>query len=349
MDISQFLINRNFTIHQTLMFIDKNAKQIAILVDSEKKVIGTITDGDIRRALIKGLSLDSSIENIANRNPILEHENQDQQLLLQKMRRLGIRCLPIVDEENRLVTLLFNEITKTQHEAKVLIMAGGKGTRLRPITNSLPKPLIEINGHTIIETLVSRFVLHGFKSIWVSVRHLHDQIERILEDGKHLGAEINYILEDKPLGTAGSYMFLPDEIKSSTVIISNGDLVNSIDFANLVDFHVRNKSIATVVGVEHVTEIPFGVFKENRGFIEGFQEKPRLVNWINAGVNVFEKEAFEDFFVGDQIDIPDVYQSLLRKEIDIRLFKSDEYWRDIGTLENLESARAENKVNTNDF
>jgi NDP-sugar pyrophosphorylase family protein len=217
-------------------------------------------------------------------------------------------------------------------------MAGGRGERLKPLTNSIPKPLIKVGGKTLLEILLDRLARCGFSDIWISVHYLSEQIEDLVGNGERFGLKIKYIKESVPLGTVGAYLELPKESRQLPTLIVNADLVSNVDFSKLLLSHQNSSSPVTIGVIKHFTEVPFGVVEIENEIVTSIVEKPTLSNFIYAGVAVYCESSFEGFEYGQPIQATEIYSKLLSENKKISIFKIDGYWRDIGTGESLRIA-----------
>jgi dTDP-glucose pyrophosphorylase len=331
------------SIKDTLKIIDKGAMKIAVVIDADNKVLGTISDGDIRRAILKNFNLDSSIEDIFNKKPIVSKITDSKQSIIQKAISNQVYQIPIIDNENKLVdivnlaTLLLN-ITKKRN--RVILMAGGLGTRLRPLTEDTPKPLLKVGNKPILETIIKNFASHGFVNITISLNYRGEMIKDYFKDGSDFGVNIDYIEEDKRLGTAGALSLL--KIKpSEPFFVMNGDLLTDVNFSNLLDFHSFGNCIATMCVREFEYQIPYGVIQINDSDITSIVEKPIEKFFVNAGIYVLSPTVFDYIPKNDFFDMPTLFNILIEKQKKITSFPIHEYWLDIGRMSDFEKAQNE--------
>lgn len=330
------IVDTSSTLRSAMEIIDKNGLQTALVNSVDGTFIGTLTDGDIRRAILAGATLADAIDPFVNRNPITILSMDDHQIALDAMERLALRCVPIV-REAKIVGIL-SQSTKApirSFDNPVLIMAGGRGERLKPLTNSTPKPLIKVGGKTLLEILLERLANCGFSNVWISVHYLSEQIEALIGSGEQFGLKVHYIKEKLPLGTAGAYLDLPKEYRELDTLIVNADLVTNVDFSDLLLAHTNSKSLVTIGVIEHLIEVPFGVVEIENGKVSSIIEKPTISNLVYAGVGVYCDSAFSGFESGKPINATDVYEKLLSEKREIGVFEISGYWRDIGTGESL--------------
>lgn len=325
--------------------LEKNHKQFLAVVDSSLFLIGTLTDGDIRRGLLRGLKLESSILDCVNSHPVTANELNSSTELDLKFRTTKVNAIPIMSGEKVVDVIFFDDLARTEViGVKVLIMAGGKGERLLPLTKETPKPLIAINGVPVIDRIVSQFANQGFRNIWISLHHMSDQIRNHLGDGSRFGVQINYIIEDEPLGTAGSLGILPNT-ESDDILVCNADLFNNVNYQDLYFAHKKSENSATVGITRYETHIPYGVINQENGIFLSLTEKPVQTHLVAAGVNVFNSETVRLLPTGLRMNIPEFYELIIDSGDRIGTFELNGMWIDIGTLETLEQAKKSNREN----
>jgi dTDP-glucose pyrophosphorylase len=330
----------NSTLEVALRVLDDTAMQIILVTDSNSHLLGTLTDGDIRRALLKGAHLDEQIVQFMNSNPTTAPVGSIDSNLTEMMRRMGIHRVPLIDSANEICGLAVLEgLIKTKSRPNpVLIMAGGRGERLKPLTDSTPKPLLTIAGQPLIEILLGRLASQGFHKIWISVHYKAEDIINRLGDGSQFNIEIEYLKEETPLGTAGAIKLLPAFETQAPILVCNSDLMNSANFGAIVDHHVATNAVATMTVSKYLIEIPFGVIQVEGGKLKGFKEKPVRSELISAGINVFNTEILPLLPKKKRLDIPDVYTKLLEDKANISIYELEGYWLDVGTTKSMKQA-----------
>ena len=330
------LLPLKVTIKDVVSLLDKVALRIALITDESNLLIGTVSDGDIRRGLLKGLSLDSPIESIVKRNPIVVSSELSREKVLQIMTSNKIQQVPIINERNEVVGLHFwNELnTPTLHENLFVIMAGGKGTRLHPQTINSPKPLLLLAGKPILEHIIDRAKHHGFNNFVIVIHYLGHMIQDYFGDGKKFGVKIRYLNESTPLGTAGGLSLL-DPKPNSTFIVTNGDVVTDINYAEILNFHQQNNASATMAVKRYEWQNPFGVVQTEGLEITGFEEKPITRSYVNAGVYVLEPSALSFIKKSETCDMPTLLKRLKEKSNSLIAYPIHEPWLDIGRPEDL--------------
>lgn len=331
---------------EAMRIIDRGAAQIALVVDEQQRLLGTLTDGDIRRGLLHGETLKAPAERLMNRQFRFVRSSEDQAAVLETMRREVLRQIPVLDEQDRVVELLLlQELLAPAHLPNaVVIMAGGKGTRLRPHTEHCPKPMLPVDGKPMLEILLKQCIDSGLRQFYLSVNYLKEQIIDYFGDGKAWGVAIDYLVENEPLGTAGSLKLLPDSLKDPFLVM-NGDVLTRLNPSQLLRFHVEHDSAGTLCVREHTTTVPFGVVQTNGVELAGFEEKPTYRQLVNAGVYVIDPQLLPLLPPHQATDMPTLLQSAQLAGHRVAVCPIHEYWIDVGRPETLEEAHAtwENK------
>lgn len=335
----KILITPETQIIDAIRIIDDSTLQIALVVDADRRLVGTITDGDVRRAILKEMKLTSPVRQIMNENPIAADLNDSRESILAIMRATKIRQIPIVDGQGVVAGLeLFNDLMQPQSQENVVVlMAGGLGSRLRPLTNECPKPLLKVGSKPILETILESFIEHGFRRFHIAVNYRAEMIESYFRDGSQWGAQISYLREEKQLGTAGPLGLLP-EIPANPVLVMNGDLLTKVNFQQLLDFHNTHRVHATMCVREYDHHIPYGVVQINRHRLMNIEEKPVQRFFVNAGIYVLGPKALELIPRNGYMDMPDVFREMMTREMDSAVFPIREYWLDIGRMDDFERA-----------
>lgn len=339
-DWKDIILKPDNLIVEALKIIDGNHSHFCIVTDEEKKLIGTITDGDIRRGLLNGNDLESPVKNIFNPNPIYSDQNATNQDVLSLMNTHGIKQLPIVDKQNQVVGVqLLDELLNQAPtiENPVVLMVGGKGTRLGSLTKECPKPMLKVGDKPILELIVSNFKEHGFKNFIFCTNYLSQIIKDHFKDGSDFGVNITYVQETEPLGTAGALGLITEKI-DKPFIVMNGDILTKVNFTNLLDYHLEHQSEATICVRKHHFEIPYGVVHLDQENIEEIEEKPQLDFFVNAGVYVLSPEALKRVKPNEKLDMPCLLQRIKENQQELVAFPLREYWIDIGQLNDYQRA-----------
>lgn len=330
------------SIRQAMETIDRAAIQIALVIDADDHLLGTVTDGDIRRGLLRGSDLGAPIQNVMNGKPLVARQGIPRMELLELLRRHDVRHLPLVDPAGRLVGLegdteLYEGAEKDNW---VVLMAGGLGQRLRPLTEDVPKPLLPVGDRPLLEIIIDRFIVQGFRKFFVSVNYRADLVEAHFGDGARFGAEINYLREESPLGTAGAIGLLPEK-PTLPFVVMNGDLITTIRFSDLVDFHQSHDANLTVCVRRYSHQIPYGVAEIQGDQVVTITEKPNHECFISGGIYVLNPTLFEQLTPPRRVDMPDLMREMIAAGQRVSAFPVTEYWIDIGRIEDLERARHE--------
>lgn len=333
------LIKPDTRIREALSIINEARSQFVMVIDLDRVLRGTVSDGDIRRALLAGASLDTRVCEIMCKNPTVASESESDENVLALMRRGALHQIPIVDHARRVTGLrTVDDFLKIEpHDNPVVIMAGGLGRRLNELTRERPKPMLPVGGKPLLETIVSRFVDQGFTKIWIAVNYKSEFIENHFGDGRNFGACIRYLKESKRLGTAGALSLLPREL-SGPVLVSNADLVIDINYRRLLETHLSLRSLATMAVREHEYQIPFGVVVANAGRIQRIEEKPVHRVMVNTGVYILSREAIARIPLDTFFDMPQLFEDLIASDCVVGYHQITGYWLDIGRLTDYELA-----------
>lgn len=329
-------------LRNAIALIDREAIQIALVVDDCQRLVGTITDGDIRRALLRGETLDTEVDQVMCRNFRCLPATATGSEALKMMRDHSLHQIPQLDASGRVMGLfLLDElILPCILPNKVVIMAGGEGRRLRPLTETCPKPMLRVAGRPLLEIILEQCVEAGFHEFYFSVNYLKDQIKDYFLDGDRWGVKINYLEETEPLGTAGALSLLPKKLNEPFLVL-NGDVLTKVDFSKLLRFHEEHAATATVCVREHDVQIPYGVVKLDDLSVLSLEEKPTYNHYVNAGIYLLQPESLECVSHGTFYDMPQLLSDLLQRNKAVRAFPIHEYWLDIGHPETLERAHGE--------
>lgn len=336
-------INPDQSITDAVVAIDRGGIRLALVIDAEHHLLGIVTDGDIRRALLSKLDFNLPVSNIMNRKPIVVSTSASTNEMISIMRANSILHLPVVDQNNRIVTIeILDKLAtfKAKKTTPVFLMAGGFGTRLRPLTETVPKVMLKVGSRPILETIMMGFIDHGFSEFYISVYYLADQIREYFGDGSRWGVDIHYVQEDTPLGTGGSLSLLPEHI-NEPIIMMNGDLLTNVNFNSLLNFHNAKQSVATMCVREYTMEVPYGVIEADNMRITSIVEKPRQKYFVNAGIYVLSPEVFKSVPKQHRQDMPDLFNSLIHMRKNVMMYPVHEYWLDIGRLGDFEQAQSD--------
>lgn len=338
----QTLVNTKTSILETMRIIDNSSLQFAAVVDEDLHLLGTVTDGDIRRGLLKGISLHGEVDLVMNCHPIISSYEKSYRQNVELLKEKKLRQLPIVDHTNKLVNIIFSdELNATQYKTNfVVLMAGGLGTRLRPLTDHTPKPMLNVGSKPILETIIEGFKNHGFVNFIICVNYKKEVIQNYFQDGSAFGVNIEYIEEEKRMGTAGALSLLKHK-PMEPFFVMNADLLTQVNFEQLLHFHGENNSVATMCVREYEYQIPFGVIETNGQNLISIKEKPVHKSFVNAGIYVLNPEVLNVIPNGQFFDMPDLFNELIEQKENTTAFPVLEYWLDIGRIADYEKANAE--------
>jgi len=341
-NIKNLTISALCTIENALKVIDSGAVKIALVVDHRNQLLGTLTDGDIRRGLLRKKTLDDTIEDVYKTKPLTAHYNEPKEGLLRICADNKVSQLPIIDDKNKVVSLFVLDQVhiRKQYGNNVILMAGGLGSRLRPLTNEIPKPMLRIAGKPILQNIVEGFVAHGFTNFIMCLGYKPECIKDHFGDGKTFGASIDYIIEDKRMGTAGALTLLKKKLKKPFFVM-NGDLLTDVNFAQMLDFHAENHSNATMCVHKYDVEVPFGVVHIDNENICSIEEKPVHSFFVNSGIYILDPD-YVDLIPKNQFyDMPSLFQRIILEKGNVVSFPLTKYWMDIGRLSDYEKAKNE--------
>lgn len=330
-DWQEAAITPDHSVLEAVRTIDRTGLRVALVLGEAGELLGVVTDGDVRRAILRGAPLEDSVREVMNTHPITVRSGAGRDEIIRVMRHHVIREVPVLDDAGRVVALeTLDEITApTQRDNMVVIMAGGEGRRLRPLTDNTPKPMLKVGGKPLLETIVSRFVAQGFPNLFITINYLGDRIVDHFGDGSRWDANIRYVREEKFLGTAGALSLLPSAPENALVVM-NGDVLTDLEFHRLIDFHTQNGAAATMCVREHESVIPYGVVEiDDHEFVQ-IREKPTSRYFINAGAYVISPEVLPLIPRNTRFDMTDLFGVLRDRRMKTVVFPLTEYWSDIG-------------------
>lgn len=349
-DVSSLCVGPESSIHQAIACIDRGVRGIALVVDQEQRLLGTITDGDVRRAILAGINLQTPISELLTRKvnsiypkPTTAPVGTKPDALLQLMQERSIRQVPLLDEEGRVVTLVALEdlLPKQVLPLQAVVMAGGFGTRLRPLTEEIPKPMLPVGERPLMELLMEQFYQAGIRRVNVTTHYLSEKIIEHFGDGKKFGLEIKYVTEDRPLGTAGALSLM--EEPNEPLLVINGDILTRLDFRAMLSFHRKHHADLTVAVRQYDFQVPYGVMECEGSYVRQIREKPRLNFLVNAGIYLLEPSLSAYIPNGQRFDMTDLIERLLDEGRSVVSFPIVEYWLDIGQHADYEQAQEDVK------
>jgi len=342
-DFRDHLICSSSTIKQALIKLDLLAKDaILFVVDDSDKLIGSLTDGDFRRAFINGATIDKVVSDVIHTQPkIIRKGDKDIQKII-AYREGNFRILPIIDNEDKIVNVINFRETKSYLPVDVVIMAGGKGERLRPLTDTIPKPLLKVGGKAIMEYNLDRLALYGIDDFWVSVKYLGEQIEAYFGDGSKKNIAINYIWENEALGTIGAVSKI-DNFTQDYILVTNSDLLTNLDYEDLfIDFIEKDADIS-VVTIPYQVDIPYAVLETQAGDIKSFKEKPSYTYYSNGGIYLIKKTALQYLPKNSFFNATDLIEKLIAENLKVVSYPLIGYWLDIGKHDDFKKAQEDIK------
>ena len=339
------VIANSSSIHEAIAVLNLAGTKLVMVLNERGELQGTVTDGDIRRGLLRGVELNQSILNITNMEALVVPPAMSRETVIRIMVANKIEQLPIVDEQRRVVGLhLWSElVADVARDNLMVVMAGGLGTRLRPQTEQCPKPLLSVAGKPILQHIIERASNQGFSRFVLAINYLGHMIEDYFGDGNRFGVQIDYLREESPLGTAGA-LTLMHTTSRSPFLVTNGDVLTDVRYGELLDFHVRHSAMATMAVRVHEWQHPFGVVQIDGIQIAGFEEKPIYKSHINAGIYVLEPEALKFLKSNAYNDMPQLFTSLKEANCRTVAYPMHEPWLDVGRPDDLIRANDENQI-----
>jgi dTDP-glucose pyrophosphorylase len=340
--IASLSVGAEASIRDAIAAIDIGGRQIAVVLDASGKLLATVTDGDIRRGLLRGVGLDDPLRTVMQTAPRTVRDTDGREAAIALMRREKLHHIPVIDAEGRLVELLWIDTLSevVRHDTQVVLMAGGLGMRLRPLTETIPKPMLPIGGRPILDHILTAFLEQGFSRFTISLNYLGDVVRAHFGDGSAIGAQIEYVEEPEKLGTAGALSLLPER-PDAPFIVMNGDLLTSMRFDALMRFHRETGAKATMCAREYSVQVPYGVIRVDGARLVEIEEKPVHSHFVNAGVYVLAPDTLDLVRRGEPLDMPELFERLIREGEAPAVFPVREAWIDIGRPEDLERARFE--------
>jgi dTDP-glucose pyrophosphorylase len=341
-NIQDIKLSINSTIKKALKIIDNGALQIAIIVDENDKLLGTLTDGDIRRGLLKGLDLNSSIESVIFKTPTIAKISDSKEEILKLALSKKLHQILIVDDKGEILGIQeIEELIKPKDKTnKVILMVGGLGTRLRPLTENTPKPMLRVGNKPILQTIVEKFAEYGYINIVMCVNYKSHIIQDYFGDGSKFGVNIEYVLEEQRMGTAGALSLLKSN-PTESFFVMNGDLLTNVNFEHLHDFHMSNNSIGTMCVREYDFQVPYGVVNIYGSKILSIEEKPVHKFFVSAGIYMLTPEVLDYIPQSQFYDMPTLFERLISENKNVITFPLREYWLDIGKMEEYARANKE--------
>jgi dTDP-glucose pyrophosphorylase len=340
-DLNQVVIPPDAAISAAMECFERNMHGIALAVDADGRLVGTITDGDIRRGLLRGLTLDAPVTEVVNRSPLVVPESFTPEAIARLMRANTVRHMPLVDEDGHVTGLevLTVGFETSDGSPAAVLMAGGEGVRLRPLTDTVPKPMLEIDGRPLLEIIVGALKASGFQRLFINVRYLRHQIEQYFGDGSKWNLQIHYLREPAPLGTAGGLALIPRELRpDSPFLVLNADILTRLNFAILREFHIAASYDITLCGRPYEVRIPFGYPQITGDLVTDFKEKPVITHLVNSGIYCLNPELLDHVPPVQKFDMPDLIRKACALGMRVGVFPLREPFHEIGRVESYEAA-----------
>lgn len=342
--IDKYCVQVDATIKDAMEAIDRNLTGGVFIVDENKRVIGVVTDGNVRRAILNGYSIYDGVKDIYTTNFKYVNKLVSKQKVKEIMLNFKIRQLPLLDEHGRLSEIYFLDdiISYEKKDNYVFILAGGLGTRLRPLTEKLPKPMLEVGEKPILERIIEQFKEYGFVNFIISINYMGEVIEEYFKDGRDFNVNIQYVKEEKKLGTAGSIKLAEKELNKPFIVI-NGDILTGIDFDSFLNYHKENQYDITVGVRNYEMRVPYGVMVMENKLIKSLEEKPTYTFYINSGVYVLNKEVVDYIPYNKEYNMTDLIEDVIKDKGKCGTYSITEYWSDIGHMEDFKKANEDVK------
>ena len=341
-ELKALTIPPDATVRAAIEAIDRSKRQIALVVDGAGKLVATVTDGDVRRGILRGIDVDGPVEQVMHVTPTTLTQGAPDAEARRLIRERKLQHVPVLDDTGVLVDLATVQdlFDVTPKDTRVVLMAGGLGKRLRPLTETVPKPMLTVGGKPLLEQIIGVFADQGFWRISVSVNYRADMVRDHFGDGSNFGVDIDYIEEDQAMGTAGALSLLK-ETPDAPFVVMNGDLLVSLQFADLLAFHAQKGAEGTMVVRDFEYQEPYGVVRAEDGLMTGIEEKPVERFFVNGGIYVLSPQALEHLTPGEPLDMPDLLTRITAAHAKVGVYPLRDYWRDIGRIDDLEAARSE--------
>ena len=341
MNYSECIISQNHNVLEALEFLNESVPKVLFVTDDLGVLKGSITDGDIRRAILLGLNSGDNITAVMNPNPIALQKTHTKRELFIKFKDTRVMLIPIVDIEGRILDIASNVhlYDSRWQETTVVVVAGGLGKRLMPLTDKMPKPMLEVRGKPILEHSIDRLIGCGFKNFVFSVNYKASIIRDFFGNGEKFGANISYIEETHPMGTGGSLALLDPLSLSENILVMNGDVLTDLDARQMLDFHVDQGAMGTMGVRNYTMDIPYGVVEADGAIFKDLFEKPSKSFFINAGVYALKKQSLDQINANEYFDLPDLFNILTKYNQRCVIFPIKEKWRDIGSFDEFHKAQ----------
>ncbi len=339
--LNKYFLSPDNSIQDAIECLDKVDVKLIVIVSKDHTLLGTVTDGDIRRALLKHLAINTPLSNVMNCSPKFLVEGDSEIKATQLKRLFGIPAVPKLDQQQHVVDLMGIKKGTEKRDNTVFIMAGGFGKRLKPLTNNCPKPMLLVGEKPILENIIEKFINSGFHNFYISTHYLNEQIENYFGDGSQFGINIHYIREDFPLGTAGALALLPNKAIMQPIIMMNGDLLTQVKFDEFLDYNIENTADISMAVRDYEVQVPYGVIEHTGNLITKITEKPKKTYFINAGIYCISPCVLKEIDVNKPLDMPDLIERQFNVNRNVSMFPIHEYWLDIGKMDDFKQAQSD--------
>lgn len=341
-DWKNILLQPDQPIRDALELIDRESLRIALVVDADLHLLGVVTDGDVRRGLLRNLTLASPVKDVMNSNPLTAELGTARKELVRFMEKEQLLAVPLL--HNGIVSgleTLQRVGTFSKYQNPVFLMAGGFGTRLRPLTDNCPKPMLKVGDKPILEIVLNSFIKSGFVNFYISTHYLPEMIRAYFGDGSKWNIKISYVHEETPLGTGGALGLLPADTPDLPLIMVNGDVLTNVDFERVLEFHNKHNAAATMCVRDYEYQVPFGVINGEGNRIISMVEKPIQRFFVNAGIYVVSPQIRHSVSQNSRIDMPTLLEQCISRQENVMMFPIHEYWLDIGRIEDYQRAQTD--------
>lgn len=341
-DWKNILLQPDQPIRDALELIDRESLRIALVVDENLHLLGVVTDGDVRRGLLRNLTLSSPVKDVMNPTPLTAKLGTARKDLVKFMQQEQLLAIPLLDKGVVAGLETLQRVgTFSKYQNPVFLMAGGFGTRLRPLTDNCPKPLLKVGDKPILEIVLNSFIKAGFVNFYISTHYLPEMIREHFGDGSKWNVNISYVHEETPLGTGGALGLLPADIPDLPLIMVNGDVLTNVDFERVLEFHNKHNAAATMCVRDYEYQVPFGVINGEGNRIISMQEKPIQRFFVNAGIYVVSPQIRRSVSQNSRIDMPTLLEQFISRQANVMMFPIHEYWLDIGRIEDYHRAQTD--------
>lgn len=337
----KYCASNNCTLIEAMKQMDREGVGAIFVIDESERMVGMLTDGDVRRAILRNVSMNETLSNIMNKDFTYGEDGQTKPSLVNLIKKIHRRHLPILNGDKKIVDImLLEDIDLNRNDTPIVLMAGGLGSRLGHLTENCPKPMLEVGEQPILETIIKAINQYGFYKFTLSVNYMSHVIEDYFGNGSKWGVEIEYLHEKQSLGTAGA-LSLIEKVPEKPFFVMNGDLLTRLNFQSLLDYHNEHEVRATVAVIEYENEVPFGVVEHDGSYLVKMKEKPVFKHYVNAGIYILEPSCLELIPKNEAYDMTDLIDRLIVDNQKVAMFPVHEYWRDIGHVDELRLANKE--------